>query len=164
MRNGVMGQVISHHALLTVALQDLHAGEQLWLERLPGLHGKAGPALQRFIEAERTRATTQARRLEEMAAQLEMDIDGSPNLWMKGILDDAKRDAETIEVGSLRDIALVGAFRKAKQAERVSYETAMGLASYLSFNDISKALTSIRDAEHEADADLAAQLSQLLSR
>lgn len=157
-------QVVSHHALLTVALQDLHAGEQLWLERLPTLRDKAGTALQRFIETECARAAAQAQQLKEIASGLDINIDGSSNLWMIGILDDAKRDSDTIEVGDKRDIALVGAFRKGKQAERVSYETAIALSNYLFLKDISEVLTFIRNAECEADSDLAAQLYQLLAR
>lgn len=153
----------THHALLTVALQDLHAGEQVWLERLPTLRDKAGPALQRFIEAECERAATQAKQLEAMATKMGADTHGAPNIWLDAILDDATRDSETIEAGTLRDIALTGAFRKGKQAERVSYETAMGLAGYLHLSDMVHALTQIRDAEAEADADLSAQLMQVLS-
>jgi ferritin-like metal-binding protein YciE len=155
--------VVSHHGLLVIALRDLHAGEQLWLERLPGLREAAGPALRHFIEGECERAVVQARELEEMATELDTDVAGSPNLWMSGILDDAKRDSETIGAGKLRDVALIGAFRKGKQAERVSYETAMGLSEYLFLTDILEVLTTIRSAEIAADADLKAQLSQLLT-
>lgn len=153
----------SHHALLTVAVQDLHAGEQLWVQRLPDLRDKAGATLRRFIEAECKRAATQAKELEAIATELGADIQGPPNLWLDGILDDATRDSDTIEAGTLRDIALIGAFRKGKQAERVSYETAVALGNYLYLLDMARSLTQIRDAEGEADADLYIQLMQLLN-
>ena len=65
-----------------------------------------------------------ARRLEGVAS----DLSGPANLWIAGILDDAERDARSHQPGSVLDVALVGAVRKAKAAEAVSSETAIALA------------------------------------
>ena len=68
---------------------------------------------------------------------------------------------QTIAAGPLRDIALVGALRKAKQSERVSYETAIALARALGLGDAAATLETIRDEEHAADAALAGLLTAL---
>lgn len=148
--------------LLIVAVQDLHDAERAWIERLPEFAGKTGETVAAFIEAERARSAGQASRLMQVARGLEASPVGAPNIWLRAILDDAARDAATIVAGPLRDIALVGAFRKGKQSERVSYETAIGLAEALALPDAAALLTASRDEEAEADADLADILASLL--
>jgi ferritin-like metal-binding protein YciE len=54
----------------------------------------------------------------------------------------------------LRDTALIGAFRKGKQAERVSYETAVLLARRLGMKDVEVRLTAFRGQEEQADREL----------
>ena len=87
---------------------------------------------------------------------------GPPNIWLRAILDDAARDYETIVPGPLRDIALVGAFRKGQQSARVSYETAIGLARVTGRSDIETRLLLCRDEEAAADAALARLQQDLL--
>jgi ferritin-like metal-binding protein YciE len=98
----------------------------------------------------------------QIARGLEASPVGAPNIWLRAVLDDAARDARAIAAGPLRDIALVGAFRKGKQSERVSYETAIGLAEALAAPEAATLLTASRDEETEADADLAQVLAALL--
>ena len=57
------------------------------------------------------------------------------------------------------DTALVGAFRKGKQAERVSYETAIALAATLGEDEAETLLTGFRDEEAAADATLSSLLA-----
>jgi ferritin-like metal-binding protein YciE len=157
-----MPDTASPEQLLIVAIQDLHDAERAWIERLPHLADKAGPELASYISEERVRAARQAVRLETLAQQLGVPADDAPNIWLRAILDDADRDAETIEEGPLRDVALTGAFRKGKQSERVSYETAMGLARDLGQEEAATLLTQSRDEEAHADAGLARLLAELL--
>ena len=70
-------------------------------------------------------------------------------------------DAATIAAGPLRDIAITGALRKAKQSERVSYETALALADLLGLDEAAATLTTIRDEEQAADEALADILQRL---
>lgn len=120
-----MSGTASRAALLHVALQDLRAGKQLQVERLPALlEALQDEPLAELIAAEVARAATQAARLDALGS-----VAGGPaNLWMQGILDDGERDARSHQRGAIRDIALVGALRKAKVAEIVSSETAIALA------------------------------------
>ena len=148
-------------ALLVVAMQDLRDGEQAWMEMLPILHERLPEALPAYVEAERERSDAQRGRLDALLADLDTP-EAMPNIWLRAILDDAKRDSETIADGPLRAIAMVGAFRKGKQSERVSYETAIGLAAALGRTEAADALTRSRDEEAAADAALAALLAELL--
>ena len=157
-----MSDTVTAKQLLVVAIQDLHDAERAWIERLPPFEERTSGALLDFIREERSRAAGQADRLETFARALGASVDGSPNIWLRAVLDDADRDSETIEKGPLRDIALTGAFRKGKQSERVSYETAIGLAHALGEPGIAAGLTSSRDEESAADANLASLLGAML--
>ena len=149
-------------ALLIVALQDLHDAETAWTERAGGLQHGASYRISAYLAEEARCARTQADRLAALLTQLGGDCDGAPNIWLRAILDDAARDADTILAGPLRDIALVGAFRKGKHAERVSYETAIGLARRLGLDDVAQALSVSRDEEARTDASLLNLLDTLL--
>ena len=70
-----------------------------------------------------------------MIEGLGADRQGPRNIWLRAVLEDAERDVATTAAGRWRDVALVGAFRKGKQAERVSYETAIALAGHLGRGD-----------------------------
>lgn len=85
-------------------------------------------------------------------------LTAQPNIWLRAILEDATRNAMTIKAGCLRDIALCGAFRKGKQSERVSYQTATYLAECLGETQTRATQNVCRNDEVEADA----RLEQLL--
>lgn len=157
-----MAQTQTAATLLTVAVQDLFDAEQAWREHLPALASQAGASLTDFVKNEWDRSTAQAARLGDIAGRDGADPAGAPNIWLRAILDDAARDTRMIAAGPLRDIALVGAFRKAKQSERVSYETAIGLAGVCGDRRAAQLLGQSRDKAAQADRDLAAVLATLL--
>lgn len=159
-----MGNTSTVRDLLIVALQDLNDGERAVIERVPGFADGVGAGLADHIAAELERARHQAQRLERALDDLGAPATDAPNLWLRAELDDAARDYETIAPGALRDIALVGAFRKARQSERVSYETAIGLARVSGKSGLATALERSRDEEAAADAELARLLHDLLAR
>jgi ferritin-like metal-binding protein YciE len=66
-----------------------------------------------------------------------------------------------IEQGPLLDMALIGAFRKGVQANRVSYETAIALAHSFGFDDAERALTTSRDQLAGTDETLAGLLREI---
>lgn len=157
-----MSETATATQLLIVAVQDLYDAERAWIERLPDLAAKTSGPVAAYADAERQRSALQAGRLADIARAFDAEPVDAPNIWLRAILDDAARDARTIVAGALRDIALVGAFRKGKQSERVSYETAVGLAQALGHDATAAALTASRDEEARADAELASILAALL--
>lgn len=153
-----MMQTSNTAQLLVVALQDLLDAKQVWIERSGALSEYAGKGIRTYLADEIKRAQAHAQRLTEVLGERGAALTGPPNIWLRAILDDATRDATTIKAGGLRDIALCGAFRKGKQSERVSYETAIHLAERLGDAQARAALNACRDDEIEADA----RLEQLL--
>ena len=158
-----MSKTATARQLLIVALQDLLDAERAWTERGPALAGKSGDAVRHFLEEDMAGSAAQADRLRALLDGLGADHRGDANIWLRAVLDDATRDSTSIVAGPLRDTALIGAFRKGKQAERVSYETAIALAEALGRGDDALTLRTIRDEEASADAALAALLGPTVS-
>jgi ferritin-like metal-binding protein YciE len=77
---------------------------------------------------------------------------------MAGVADDARRDTKSVEKGPLLDAAIIGAIRKAKAAQIVSYDTAVAVAATLQKADISETLKTIRKAAVSIDRRLARML------
>ena len=157
-----MAQIDTPRGLLAMALRDLLDAETALMERLPFVlsHANDG-AFQAFIAADQKRSIKQRDRLEALVRSLGAELKTEPCVWMRAVLDDADNDAATIAAGRWRDVALVGALRKGKQSERVSYETALALAEHLGLNDAAATLRTIRDEEAAADKTLAALLRAL---
>ncbi len=157
-----MAEVESGTSLLLMALSDLFDGEAAMAGRLPTVRGHARDAeLIAIIANDQTNSDRQRHELAAITHSLGQAPGGPPNIWLRAILDDADSDAETIAPGPLLDIALTGALRKGKQSERVSYETAIGLAEALGLDDAAQSLRTIRDEEAATDDALAAVLEKL---
>ena len=160
-----MAEIDDARGLLVFALQDLWDGERANAERLPAISDAAADgALVRLVDEDAERSDRQRRALAALADRLDADPEGGPNIWLAAIHDDAANDGDTLPKGPLRDVALVGALRKAKQAERVSYETALALARALGEEPLVGPLAAIRDEEAAADAALAMLLDGLCAQ
>lgn len=156
-----MAEIHNMEALLINALQDLHDAERAMAERLPAIADQTSDdAVRALFDEDAARSGEQQRRLAALLTRRDAEVDGAPNIWLRAILDDAERDTETVERGPLLDIALIGAIRKGKQSERVSYETAIALASAIGTSDAAT-LETIRDEEAATDTALADLLEQL---
>jgi ferritin-like metal-binding protein YciE len=149
-------------ALLVACIQDLYAGEVLTVARSPHLVEAAGGETRDRMDDNRTRSAAQAEKLRGIAALIGADAEGPDNIWMAGVFDDADRDTRTIAPGPLLDTALIGAIRKGKQAEIVSYETAIAVARALGHEDVERVLVEIHAEEQAIDAGFKALLSQVV--
>lgn len=148
-----MTKTATRAALLHICLVDLHAGKDDAADRLDALADAADDMRLRARIGDDAKAThTQRDRL----AALGSVGKGPTNLWMAGILDDAERDARSHQRGPLRDIALIGALRKARAAEIVSSETALALAASAAPNLLPPLAANYREeiASEAALADL----------
>jgi ferritin-like metal-binding protein YciE len=156
-----MAEVKTTEGLLINALQDLHDAERAMAEKLPGIADDVSDLILReLLDEDAMRSTVHQRKVADLLKRRGAGVDGDPNIWLRAILDDAVRDTETVERGALLDIALIGAIRKAKQAERVSYETAIALAEALDGDD-APTLAAIRDEEAASDLRLTSILAEL---
>lgn len=146
-----MSKTDTRDALLITALQDLRGANALVAERLPAIAGHVKDTdLRNLLGRIVRKAQTDCERLAETGR----GEGGDPNIWMKGVLDDADRDARTIAAGPLLDTALIGALRKGKAAAIVSYETAIALAD----DELATILQDLRQGDIEDDRALRERL------
>lgn len=158
-----MSDVDNLEALLINALQDLHDAKRALVERLPNIADHASDdALKRLLDEDAAQNATGQRQIATLITRRDAAIEGAPNIWLQAIMNDAERDIKTVESGELLDIALVGAIRKGKQSECVSYDTAIALAKALGGED-APTLEAIRDAAAATDASLSDILLRLTS-
>lgn len=156
-----MPAVDTAEELLVNALQDLHDAERAMAERLPAIADDVSDhILRELLDEDASRSASQQRKVANLLERHHASVEGAPNIWLRAILDDAKRDTETVEKGALLDIALIGAIRKGKQAERVSYETAIALAEALGGDD-APILEAIHNEEYMSDTKLMSILAEL---
>lgn len=157
-----MAEVDSVQALLVNALQDLHDAARAMTERLPqAKENSADNQLRDLLKSDAADSASHSESLADLLRAQDAETDGAPNIWLRAILDDADRDAETVAKGALLDIALTGAIRKGKQSQRVSYETAMALAARLQDAGAEATLTNLRDAAEAVDEQLKSILVRL---
>ena len=147
--------------LLIACVQDLYAGAILMAERLPKLVLSVDDAaLRSLLQEQIEQSHAQADALQQTG----WDTNGPANLWMKGILKDAKRDSKSIAPGPLLDTALIGAIRKGFAAEIVSYETAVAVADALGERGVRDAATRNSSQRQAADHALREMLAPLTAR
>lgn len=157
-----MAQVDTLEGLLETALQDLLRGEGEKAKRLGPLIVAASDELAALLERDALESVGQRDKLAAIVARLGFNTDGPENLWTAGVLDDADRDSETIAPGPLLDIALIGAIRKGKQAEAVSYETAILLANAFADAETANDLEAIQREECVLDRELKQLQAQIV--
>ena len=155
-----MAEVETRDALFVDCLQDLWMGERASLDAWSGLADHAGhPELRDALGRHEAETREQAARVERIARSLGADPSGPENLWMAGMLHDARRDTQTVEPGPLLDVALIGAWRKIEEAEAASYDTAVAVARALGRTQDAEALEACAAEERGQDVRLLALLA-----
>lgn len=158
-----MPQVDDARGLLVEALRDMADAARALAERGDALAGAASDdALRALIVAAVRAAAAEAGALIDLLTGLGAATGGADNIWLRAILDDAGRDTRTEARGRWRDVALVGALRKGKQAQRVSHETALALVEHLGDAEMAAVLRGLRDNAARVDAALAERLHALV--
>jgi hypothetical protein len=158
-----MPQVDSARGLLLEALQEMEDAARALAERGDGLADSVSDdELRALMVADVRDAAIEAGVLIDLLTGLGAAPGGADNIWLRAILDDAGRDTETEARGRWRDVALVGALRKGKQAQRVSHETALALADHLGAGETAAVLRALRDKAAAVDAALAERLHALV--
>jgi ferritin-like metal-binding protein YciE len=150
-----MAKTASFDELLTVCIQDLYAAEVMLRDTLPGVSKHANsPKLATLFD----RILAEAGIAVEMLIATGRHAGGDDNLWMAGICKDMRRDTRSIERGPLLDAAMIGAVRKAKAAQIMSYDTAIAVAAALRQAAIGEALRAIRTSAVGSNRTLANRL------
>lgn len=148
--------------LLMDCLYDLWDGERLLCARLETIREHAAdPGLAACLVEIRSQAECDMATLKEAIRGLDVPEPDTPNIWMEGILNDARRDTQSIARGPLLDAAIVGAVRKALVAAKVSYETAIAVAQNQGLWDTALMLFRLCAARQDRDDELSELLARL---
>lgn len=150
-------QTRSREALLIVALQDLWQARCVVRDHMKAIeHATVDPETRAIFEEIRTASVDEQAILCDLAS----GPGDTPNLWARGIMDDAHRDVATTAEGPVRDIALIGAIRKLLAADIVSLETALQLGTREG-PEFADPVARIQSAACERDQCLRARLQAL---
>ena len=143
--------------LLQSCVQDLYAARGCACDGLPQVAEAAGDKLRPALLAIAQTYDEERQAFEESGH----DLSGPENLWMAGVMDDARRDTRSIEPGPLLDTALIGAIRKGLAADYVSLETGIAVARSLEREDDANMLEAMHRRSGEHDRTLARLLEEI---
>ncbi|MDM7955147.1 hypothetical protein [Blastomonas sp.] len=150
-------QTQSRGELLVVALQDLWQARSVIRDQMKAVEDATVDTQTRAVLGEiRTAAADD----QPILSALVSNPGDTPNLWAKGIFEDASRDVATTAQGAVRDIALIGAIRKLLAADIVSLETAIRLGIPKG-RDFVEPIAELQAAAYERDQCLRARLQAL---
>jgi ferritin-like metal-binding protein YciE len=143
--------------LLTQEIPDLHSAERQVLDLLPFLIDQSSdhPLRQALLELQQL-TRDQRGRLETMAPELRIELDGVTCLGMAGIVEEARALTADAEKGAIRDAAIISAVQKVEHYQIAAYGAAASYARLVGEEDIADQLAHTLEEEQGADRRLTA--------
>jgi len=143
--------------LLVEHIQDLHSAESQIVKALPKLEKAAtNPQLKQAFHKHLTQTEEHVRRLETIAKQLNVKVEGKKCKGMEGLLSEgAELIKEDIEPEVL-DAGLIAAAQKVEHYEISGYGTARTYAKLLGESQSAQLLQKTLDEEAQTDESLTA--------
>ncbi len=134
-------------------LQKLYSVEIQLVEALPELMTAAtSEDLKRALEEHLEVTKNQADRLEEIAEQLDIKIEGQIDKGLTAILDEGKIAVDAAGDSDLKDAEIIGGCLKVEHYEMGSYQGAIDLANKQDMDEIAETLQeSLNEEEVAAD-------------
>lgn len=141
-------QVSTPEELLQLELQKLYSMENQLLEAMPRLitisHSEG---LKKSLEEHLTETENQAKRLETIGADMDIEMTGAIDVSLATILKDGQTTLQEITDDSLKDTAIMGGAEKVEHYEMAAYESAITLAKQLGQDDVADTLQKSYDEE-----------------
>lgn len=143
--------------LLAQEIPDLHSAERQVLDLLPFLIERSSddPLRQALVELQQV-TRDQRGRLETMAPELRIELDGVTCRGMAGIVEEARSLAGDAEQGAVRDAAIITAIQKVEHYQIAAYGAAASYARLLGEEDVADQLVHTLEEEQGADRRLTA--------
>ena len=143
--------------LLTLEVPDLHDAEEQVLAMLPALMGQTSDEALRQALTELEQITRDQRgRLETMAPELRIHLDGSTCRGMAGIVEEGRELGGNTAEGAIRDAVTITAVQKMLHYQIAAYGAAASYARLLGEDDIADRLVHTLEEEQGADRKLTA--------
>jgi ferritin-like metal-binding protein YciE len=138
------------HELFVMNLQDLYSAETQLIDALPMMAEAASDEeLKAGFEAHLVQTQEHASKLEALAEEMDIEIDGMTCEGMEGLIAEGEHVMEADLDVRVKDIALIGAAEKVEHYEHYGYEMAEKLAMEMGHSNAEKVLKQIKNQEIE---------------
>jgi ferritin-like metal-binding protein YciE len=141
--------------VLETEIPELYGAEGQALEVLPEMIELASDDRLRQALQEHAQLTRDHRlRLETVASELQVELDGSTSPGLTGILDRGATVVRKAAAGPVRDAVIIASVQKVEHYEIAGYGAAVSYARLLGEEDVAELLVRTLDEEKEADRTL----------
>lgn len=153
------------HDLFLMEIQDIYDAENQLLMALPNMAEAATDSdLKAGFEKHLRQTEEHVSRLEELAAMLEMDLEGEGCEAMAGLIAEGDEVIEADMDVRVKDLALIGAAEKVEFYEHTGYEMAELLAKEMGHDEAAKLLKQTKEEEKETAGILQAAAKNILKQ
>lgn len=136
-------------------IQDLYSAEQQALEAMPQIMQQVqSDELRQAFQVHQKETEVQVQRLEQIARQLGIEVEGETCMAMQGLIEEAQDLLSQLEPGQLADAAIIGAAQKMEHYEIASYGTAKTLARQAGQSQVADLLEQTLKEEKATDEKL----------
>lgn len=151
--------------LFTHELQDLYSAERQILEALPKMaDATEHPQLRQAFQEHEQVTRGQVQRLQTIATELGVEIDGHTCKGMEGLLKEGQDVIEANSDPSARDAALIGAAQRVEHYEIAGYGTARTYARMLGHDNAAELLQTTLSEEGSTDHRLTRLAEGMINR
>lgn len=141
--------------LLAHEIQDLYSAEDQILEALPDMIENARDAdLQAVLREHYDQTRHHKSRLETVAEELEVTLDGSKCKGMVGIIKEGADLIKSQDDDDVRDAAIIASAQRVEHYEMAAYGTAAHFATALGLSRVAQQLNQTLQEEKVADKTL----------
>lgn len=141
--------------LLQHELKDLYSAENQITKALPKMAKAAkDEKLRTAFEHHLEETENQIKRLEKLAADLDISIKGEECEAMKGLIKEGEEMIKKKAVDAVHDAGLIAAAQRVEHYEMAGYGTVIRYLQILKHHDAANLLAETLDEEKEADAKL----------
>lgn len=136
-------------------LEDLNSAEKQIIEALPDMIEEASDEnLKKALEKHLEITETQLERLQTIAEENDIKLNGHECKGMKGILDEGKMALKAIDDPATKDAAIIASAQRVEHYEIAAYGTAQTYAEELELDDAAETLEQTLEEEYTADEKL----------
>lgn len=151
--------------LFTHELQDLYSGEAQIIDALPKMIEAAStPELKKAFDKHLEETKEHARRLDQIAQMLNIEIDKGTCKGMEGIIREGKEIIGGDSDPRVKDAALIIAAQRVEHYEIAAYGSARTHAEELGYTDIARILQTTLDEEGATDKTLSSMAMKKVNK
>ncbi len=147
-------QIASTDDLFQSELQKLYSVENQIINVLPKLVKNAqSDELRQLLSDHLKETKNQAKRLEDIGAEIDISFDGKQDMGIKGILEEGQTTLKEVSNPLLKDTVIISGSEKVEHYEMAAYDAGIALAKKLGMDEVAETLEESYNEEKKS-ADL----------